>query len=93
MMAVDIKGPVNIGSDVDINVTDFAKKIIEMTGSKSKIIYKDKILFMTSLCLPDITKARNELGWMPIVILEKGLEKTINDLKASKGLRGITIVI
>lgn len=89
MMAVDIKGPVNIGSDVDINVTDFAKKIIEMTDSKSKIIYKDKILFMTPLSLPDITKARNELGWMPIVILEKGLEKTINDLKASKGLKRI----
>ncbi len=89
MMEINVSGPVNIGSDVDINITDFAEKIIKMTASKSKIIYKDRILFMTPLCLPDIAKARNELGWIPIVTLEKGLEKTINDLKASKGLRGI----
>jgi len=85
----NITGPINIGSDLDVNITDFAEKIIKMIGSKSKIIYRDKILFMTPLCLPDITRARNELGWIPIVTLEKGLEKTINDLKASKGLKGI----
>jgi len=39
--------------------------------------------------LPDITKARNELGWLPVINLEAGLKETINDLQASKGLKGI----
>jgi UDP-glucuronate decarboxylase len=87
MMQSSINDPINIGSDVDINVTDIAQKIIKTLDSKSKITYVDKILFMTPLCLPDITKARNELGWMPIVTIEKGLEKTIDDLRASKRLK------
>jgi nucleoside-diphosphate-sugar epimerase len=86
MMESDLAGPINIGSDILINLEDLAKKIIIMTSSKSDIIYKDNILFMTPLCLPDISKARNELGWMPIIGLDKGLENTIYELRASKGL-------
>ncbi len=89
IMETDLTGPLNIGSDVDVNVTDVAQKIISTLGSKSKITYADKLLFMTPLCLPDIAKARNELGWMPIITLEKGLEKTIEDLRASKMLKGL----
>ena len=66
-----------------------AKKIISILDSKSKITYTEKMLFITPLCLPDIAKARDELGWMPIVTLEKGLESAINDLRASKGLKGV----
>lgn len=89
IMESDLKGPVNIGSDVEINLTDLAKKIIAMIGSRSKIVYADEILFMTPLCLPDISMARNELGWMPVISLEQGLEKTIYELRASKGLKGV----
>ena len=89
MMKTNAIGPINIGSDVDISLTDLAKKIIEMTGSSSKIVYEAPHVFMTQLPLPDITKASNELGWMPVVTLENGLEKTINDLRASKGLKTI----
>lgn len=87
MMETNINGPLNIGSDVVINITDFAKKIIEMLGSHSTIVYKEEILFMSQLCTPDTTLARNELAWMPIVTLGKGLEKTIEDLLVSKGLK------
>ena len=89
IMETDLTGPLNIGSDVDVNITDIAQKIINALESKSKIIYADKLLFMTPLCLPDIAKARNDLGWMPVVTLEKGLEKTIDDLRASKMLKGL----
>ena len=89
MMETDLPGPINIGSDVDVNLTDLAQKVIEIIGSKSKIVYEAEKLFMTPLCLPDITKAREELGWLPVVILEKGLEKSIEDLRASKGLKGV----
>jgi UDP-glucuronate decarboxylase len=93
MMDTDLPGPINIGSDIEVNLDDLAKKIIVMTGSKSKIIHKDNILFMTPLCLPDISKARNELSWMPIVSLKKGLEHTIYELRASKGLVNVPNLI
>jgi nucleoside-diphosphate-sugar epimerase len=60
-----------------------------MVGSSSRIKHQDKRLFMSQLPLPDISRAVNELGWMPIMTLEKGLEKTIEDLKANKGVRRV----
>jgi UDP-glucuronate decarboxylase len=86
MMESNISGPINIGSDVNVNLTDLAKKIIRMIGSQSIVTYADPLIFLTPLCLPDITKARNELGWLPVVTLDNGLKKTIDDLRASKGL-------
>jgi nucleoside-diphosphate-sugar epimerase len=89
MMETDLAGPLNIGSDVEINITDIAKKIITAVGSSSKIGYAEEHFFMTQLCLPDISRVREELGWMPVVMLERGLEKTIDDLRAGKGLKGV----
>jgi UDP-glucuronate decarboxylase len=89
MMSTGLSGPINIGSDVEINLTDLANKIIASIKAKSKIVYTDEILFMTPLCLPDINKARTELGWIPVITMEKGLEKTIYELRASKGLKGV----
>ena len=90
LMEADVEGPVNVGSDVDINMSDLAQKIIDLTKSQSKIIHSSSILFMTPLPLPDISKAGSELGWIPVVTLENGLKETIHDLMASKGLRHVT---
>lgn len=87
MMNSDLAGPINIGSDFDINLTEVAKQVIALTGSQSKIVYTDEHLFITSLPLLDITKAREQLGWIPLVSLEHGLTKTIDDLRASKNLK------
>jgi len=89
LMESDINQPVNVGSDVDVNLTKLCQIIIDQLGSKSKIKYAARHLFITELCLPDISKARAELGWLPITTLEKGLEKTIDDLRASKGLKTV----
>jgi UDP-glucuronate decarboxylase len=89
MMDSDQAGPINIGSDVRFRLIDLAKKITKILGSTSSIRYEDNLMFMTPLSLPDITKARDTLGWMPVVILDNGLEKTINDLRASKGIKTI----
>jgi UDP-glucuronate decarboxylase len=86
LMEHDQAGPFNIGSDQDVNLTDLAEKIIKMTGSKSKVAFQEKLLFFSELSLPNIDLARNELNWLPIVTLEHGLEKTIYDLRASKGI-------
>lgn len=82
------QGPVNIGSDVDVNLTDLAMMIIRETNSEAKIVYSDSRLFVSELALPDIRLAKEELGWMPVVTLENGLKKTIFSLQAQKRLRG-----
>ena len=79
-------GPVNIGSDISVNLTNVCKKIIEMTNSKSSISYEKPLLFISELGLPDITKARKSIGWLPVVTLEHGLEKTIEYVKAEEAL-------
>ena len=89
LMASPVSEPVNIGSDVDVNLTKICEMIIKILNSKSKVTYADKHLFISELCLPDITRAREELGWMPVVTLENGLKKTIDDLRASKGLKTV----
>lgn len=87
IMNSDVAGPINIGSDVDVNLTGLVNKIIELTESQSKITYQDHALFVSELVLPDIHMARNELGWMPVVTLENGLKKTIFDIEANKRLQ------
>ncbi len=88
-MESNLSGPVNIGSDVEVSLTELAKKIITMIRSKSDVSYSKELAFMRPLLIPDIAKARNEFGWMPVVSLDKGLEKTIYELRASKGLKGV----
>jgi len=76
-------GPINLGSDVDIKMIDVANMIIKMTNSTSKIKFENKLLFLTELGLPDISKAR-EIGWIPLTRLEDGLKKTVEYVKANK---------
>jgi len=82
-------GPFNVGSEEDIKLYDVALKIIEITGSKSKIVFSDNKIFMTQLAIPDTYKIRNDLSWMPVVTLENGLKKTILDLQASRQMTNI----
>jgi UDP-glucuronate decarboxylase len=89
LAASDMHEPVNIGSDHDENLTQVAEKIIALVGSNSKIKYEPTELFMTPLAVPDIRKAKEALGWMPITTLDNGLQKTVDDLRASKGLLGV----
>jgi UDP-glucuronate decarboxylase len=82
-------GPVNIGSDVDLQLSYVAQKIIDTLESKSKIKFAEPLPFITELSLPDISKARDELSWMPLVRLEDGLRATIEYTLAHKELLGI----
>ncbi len=75
---------VNLGSDVDLPIADVAKKVIEMVGSTSAVKFEAPLVFLTSLGLPDITQAKEALGWLPLVRLEDGLRKTIEYVKANK---------
>lgn len=81
-----VTDPVNVGSTDVYVLADVAEKIIEMIGSKSKVKFEKAQLFMRELALPDITKLRDAIGWLPIVTLEEGLRKTIDYTKAHKNL-------
>lgn len=87
IMETECSDVINIGSDVDINLSEVAQKVISLIDSNSKIVYEEEKLFMTPLLLPDIHKARNELGWMPVVGIEEGLKKTIFNLQSQKRSR------
>jgi dTDP-glucose 4,6-dehydratase len=77
LLQADYHLPVNIGNPYEMTVLQFAKKIIEMTNSKSEIIYKPLPEDDPQVRQPDITKAKSILGWEPRVDLEQGLAKTI----------------
>lgn len=72
-----INEPVNIGNPVEMSILEFAHKIIELTGSKSKIIYKPLPQDDPKQRQPDISKAKKLLDWRPKVDLEQGLKRTI----------------
>jgi len=74
-------GPVNLGNPVEVKVKDLAEKIIKMTGSGSKIKYLPLPEDDPKQRKPDISLAVRELGWKPVVDLERGLEKTIEYFK------------
>jgi UDP-glucuronate decarboxylase len=82
-------GPVNIGSDIDVRILDVAQKILEMTGSSSKIAFKDALLFMTPLGLPDLGKVKEHLGWLPLVTLDDGLRRTVEYAVSHRSLLGL----
>ncbi len=83
------QGPMNVGSDIDMPIIDVAQSIIEMTGSTSKILFKPTLLFMTQLGLPDLSKVKESLGWIPLVTIDNGLKKTIDYTIANKSLLGL----
>ena len=73
-----ITGPVNLGNPVEFTILDLAKKIIEMTGSKSEICFLPLPQDDPIQRRPDISLAKEILdGWSPVVELEAGLELTI----------------
>jgi dTDP-glucose 4,6-dehydratase len=74
--------PVNIGNPHEMTVLQFAKKILELTGSKSPIVYKPLPQDDPQVRQPDINKAKKILGWEPKVKLEEGLAKTIEYFRA-----------
>ncbi|MES9960104.1 MAG: UDP-glucuronic acid decarboxylase family protein [Sedimenticola sp.] len=73
----EFTGPVNLGNPGEFTIRELAEKVIEMTNSKSELVYKELPHDDPRQRQPDITLAKRELGWEPLKKLEEGLEKTI----------------
>jgi dTDP-glucose 4,6-dehydratase len=78
LMDAPVNDPVNIGNPQELTIEQIARKIIEMTGSKSRIVYKPLPEDDPKVRQPDITRARSLLGWEPKVTLEAGLARTVD---------------
>ena len=80
----DFTGPVNLGNPNEFSIQELAEKIIAMTGSSSKIVFKSLPNDDPKQRQPDITLAKKKLGWEPAVELEDGLSRMIEYFKGSK---------
>ena len=77
----EIIGPVNVGNPGEFTMLELAQAVLEQTGSKSKIVYMPLPGDDPKMRRPDITLAKNTLGWEPKVNLFDGLQKTIEYFK------------
>ena len=78
LLLSDIADPVNVGNPAELSVLEFARTIRTLTGARSEIVFKPLPVDDPKVRQPDITKAREELGWEPRVPLEEGLKRTID---------------
>ena len=74
----ELIGPVNLGNPSEFTILELAEKVIELTGSNSEIVFKHLPLDDPEQRQPDITMAKEKLGWKPKNKLDEGLKKTIN---------------
>jgi dTDP-glucose 4,6-dehydratase len=81
LLKSDYSDPVNIGNPDEITIGDFAEEIIKLTGTDQKVIYKDLPENDPKKRRPDITKAKNILGWEPKVSRSEGLKLTYEFFK------------
>ena len=78
----DFAGPVNTGNPGEFTIKELAEMVIEITGAKSKLVYRDAPADDPKQRRPDITLAKEKLGWEPKILLREGLTKTIDYFKS-----------
>ena len=76
MMAADFSGPINLGNPNEMTMLELASKVLALTGSKSKVIFKELPQDDPKQRKPDISLAMQHLGWQPKVDLADGLLAT-----------------
>ncbi|CAM5627985.1 NAD-dependent epimerase/dehydratase family protein [Streptomyces pilosus] len=80
-----MRGPVNIGNPGEITMLDLARTVVRLTGSASEIRYIERPVDDPAVRCPDITLARDKLGWEPRVDAEEGLRRTIAWFRSEAG--------
>ena len=73
-----VTGPINVGNPVEVTIRELAETIVRLTGSASPLVFRPLPQDDPMQRCPDITKARETLGWAPRVQLEQGLARTID---------------
>jgi UDP-glucuronate decarboxylase len=73
----DVTGPINLGNPAEFTIRQLAEQVLELTGSRSKLVFRPLPVDDPMQRQPDITLAREKLGWEPTVPLTQGLHRTI----------------
>jgi nucleoside-diphosphate-sugar epimerase len=76
LLDADVTGPVNIGNPDERSILEFAHKVLEVTGSRSEVVFRPLPTDDPTRRCPDITMARRLLGWEPEIPLDEGLART-----------------
>ena len=79
--------PVNIGNPYEMTLLEMAEQVVEATGSRSEIVFEALPVDDPKVRQPDITRARELLGWEPEVELREGLPKTVEYFRGVLGIR------
>jgi UDP-glucuronate decarboxylase len=82
----DLIGPVNLGNPTECSISEIAETIIGLCGSQSRLSYRPLPEDDPRQRQPDITLARERLGWQPRIALEDGLRETIDYFRGVLGL-------
>ena len=82
LLLSDYTNPINIGNPHEISIKDFAEEIIQLTGTDQKVIYQDLPIDDPMQRQPDITRAKDILGWEPKVGRAEGMKKTFEYFKS-----------
>jgi UDP-glucuronate decarboxylase len=82
----EVTGPVNLGNPAEITIIDLARKVLEITRSKSKLVSRPVPEDDPVKRKPDISLARELLGWEPTTTLDEGLKETIAYFREILGL-------
>jgi dTDP-glucose 4,6-dehydratase len=77
LLFVDFHEPVNIGNPNEITILEFAKEILALSGSKSRIEYRQLPQDDPKLRKPDISRAKRLLNWEPTIDRHEGLKRTL----------------
>jgi dTDP-glucose 4,6-dehydratase len=86
----DVHEPVNIGNPDEMSLLDMATTVVELTESRSEIVFEALPVDDPQVRQPDITRARNLLGWEPEIDLREGLARTIEDYTKALGRSAAT---
>jgi UDP-glucuronate decarboxylase len=79
--SVTVRGPVNLGNPGEFSMLELAKKVVEMTGSASELVFQKLPADDPRQRCPDISLANATLGWSPKVELSEGLKTTISHFR------------
>ena len=85
LMESSSNDPVNLGNPKEMTINAIAQQIVTMTGSRSQIIHRPLPIDDPKVRQPDITRARELLGWVPHVTIDEGLRRTIDYVKQKIG--------
>jgi dTDP-glucose 4,6-dehydratase len=82
LLVSDQGGPINLGNPEEVSILDLARKVIERTGSSSKVVFEPLPVDDPRQRRPDISKAKALLGWQPEVGLDEGIDKVLPYFRA-----------